>query len=254
MKSRVPELVIVLFLVLFFAVVAPAPIQLAALILVGWVQFILRVVPQMKVNLSALLSAIICFAGILILGQVLGRYLMLQISAVGGEVRRWRLRWTFLAAGVIIVSFAAGTAAVGVAHQSAWLVRSDEPWFEYRRPQQVYCRAHLRTVWQAIQLYAADHSGRLPDDLSQLANEDMEARYFFCPTHGERDVSTTPYVYHGRGLKLPLRPSMVLAAEPLNYHKGLGMNVLFASGEVEFLSPLEADRVMRVGANSGEGL
>ena len=40
----------------------------------------------------------------------------------------WRLRWTLSLLGVAVLMFVAGIAAVGVTHQTAWLLTSPEPW------------------------------------------------------------------------------------------------------------------------------
>jgi hypothetical protein len=244
MSRLARNLLLFLFILLFLAMVFPAPLQFAGMILFGWVMFIQRVIPAVKINPSSLLTMLVCLAGVLALGQWLGGYLMREISRTSGMERVWRFRWTLLATGAIVLSFVAGTAAVGIAHQSAWLAREDGPWFHYRR-QPIFCQVTLKQIGNGLQRYASAHDGQLPDDLRALVDEYVDERELSCPVSEESTGHTAPYVYHGKGLRLPLPAEVIVVCEPLMYHRGEAVFVLFADGETKRLSPVDVDLAMR---------
>jgi hypothetical protein len=98
------------------------PGDLAFGLLFGWIFFVLRVGPQLQVSWEGLATAVFA-AG---LGWGLGHVLLRRVvSAAGRPV--WRRTNTTALLAMVVLGFVAGIAAVGVAHQLAWLVRSPQP-------------------------------------------------------------------------------------------------------------------------------
>jgi prepilin-type processing-associated H-X9-DG protein len=242
--------------------IAPIPLILTVQLLFGWVGYLWRVVPQVQIAWGGVAVALACLAGVLFLGHRTARWLWRETrpSELRG-VSRWRPAWTLAAAATVVLMFACGIAAVGVTHQAAWLVRSDESLFGYRSREsanRVKCSSNLRQIGYAIEVYARANHGRLPDSFAELLlSEDIAAEVFTCPATdldrapgktAQEQVPHLPhhcsYVYHGRGLVQPIPADRPIACEPLPNHRGAGMNVLFADGTVEFIPAADARRIM----------
>ncbi len=104
------------------------PVEGIFYIAAGWAFFLARVVPQVTVSPTGVLTGMLGLAGF-----ATGLHLFLRwlcgAAAHNPDTppRRWRLRWTFQLTGLVVVMFAAGIATVGVLHQIGWLVTSPEP-------------------------------------------------------------------------------------------------------------------------------
>jgi hypothetical protein len=99
----------------------------------GWFGFLARVVPEVAVNWGGVFTAVACL-GVLAVGlQVFLRWFFAHLQRPAGESdgaeRRWAWRWTASLLVLTILLFVAGIAAVGIAHQTAWLLTSPEPLF-----------------------------------------------------------------------------------------------------------------------------
>jgi hypothetical protein len=98
-------------------------------VLVGWVLFLARVVPRVRVDWKSVLvglSALVLFAA--------------GLHAAGRTWRPgWRLRWSLACVGLVFVLFTAGVALVGIVHQVGWLATSPEP---FRVPVERARRGH----------------------------------------------------------------------------------------------------------------
>jgi hypothetical protein len=260
---------IVLGAVLGVALLWCAGIPLANVLIAlgaGWIMYLVRVVPQVQISWPGMLGGACCLAGVIVLGHGISAWLWRETAATAGESRprRWRGGWTLAAVGIVVLMFVAGIAAVGATHQSAWLIRSDAPIFEFRsieRSNRVKCGSNMKSFAQAIVLYANEHNGQLPDTLEQLLlSQDVSAETYVCPSS---DADSAPgqtreeqarqmtdehnsYVYHGRGHQLGLLPpDFPLLCEPLRNHDADGMNILFGNMQTQWMSPAEADRVLR---------
>ena len=97
----------------------------------GWVIFLTRVVPQARIDGGGVATALVCLflfaAGAhSFLGWLYGQ--MRGASGTEDPVeRRWKLRWTTSLVALVVVTFIAGIATTGVAHQVGWLLTSGEP-------------------------------------------------------------------------------------------------------------------------------
>lgn len=113
----------------------------------------------------------------------------------------------------------------------------------------VKCSSNLRQIGTAIELYARDHDGVLPDSFATLARSgDLVPEVFTCPSStAERadsieKLATRPtkdncnYTYLGDGLRHPdVNEDVILMVENLDDHDRDGINILFGDGRVEFL-------------------
>ena len=229
----------------------------------GWILFLKRVVPQIHVQWGSLIVALV-YASLLITGaQWFLKWLYREMRAPAAPPA-WRLRWTFSGALIILLMFLAGMAAIGVAHQTAWLVNSPEPIFKQHFVREganrVKCRSNLKRIAQSLSLYAADHAGKYPPDLSMLLDEDMPSAVFVCPSSNDEPATgpttqaiatdlATPnhcsYIYLGKGLSRTANANQVFLLEPLENHQHKGLNVLFGDGRVEWLNKPEAEVLLK---------
>lgn len=101
-----------------------APFELPAILAFGWVRYLGRVLPLVNPDPWAVGTAVVCLAAF-----TLGTHAFLKwlYAATFPEPRRWERRWTGLLVGLIVLTFTAGIAFVGIIHQTAWIVRSPEP-------------------------------------------------------------------------------------------------------------------------------
>ena len=132
-----------------------------------------------------------------------------------------------------------------------------------RGAERVACAANLRSVGQAIQMYANDHVGDFPDTLEHVVAGGYvpDVRIFLCPCSTNTDTPaqgatraaiaadlTTgghlSYAYVGRGLTVKAGSDTVIAYEHATHHEGKGGNVLFADGHVVWHSTAELRAVI----------
>jgi hypothetical protein len=134
------------------------------LVLFGWVKFLWRVVPGLSPNPATV------FLGLgYLLAFLVGLHLFLRwfvgrmTPAEGTPARSWRLRWTLALAALVLLAFTAGIGAVGITHQTAWLIASPEPLTERR--SRLFARVasanNLKHLGHALQNYESQHN-KLP--------------------------------------------------------------------------------------------
>ncbi len=227
----------------------------------GWILFLQRVIPKIHVQWGSLSGALV-YAVLLITGtHWFLKWLYREMRAPAAPPA-WRLRWTFSGALIILLMFLAGMAAIGVAHQTAWLVNSPEPIFKRHGEQnnRIKCGSNLKRTAQSLSLYAADHAGKYPPDLSLLLDEDTPSAVFVCPSSNDEPATgpstqaiatdlATPnhcsYIYLGKGLSRTANANQVFLLEPLENHQHKGMNVLFGDGRLEWLDTPEAESLLK---------
>ena len=206
--------------------------------------------PQITVRWDLLASTAVYVALLLVGAHGFLRWLyreMRKDANAGPGV--WKWRWTLGATALILLMFVAGTAMVGVVHQTVWLARSPEPLYRRGSPKRnvVLCASHLRQIGYALAEYAKANGGRYSDDLAVLpAQTDLEVRFLSCPaTDDERAAGARPsYIYFGKGLTEPVEATKIVVVEPLENHEGSGLNVLYGGGRVEWLDRPAAEAVL----------
>lgn len=239
-------------------------------LLVGWVPYLKRVGPQIDVRWDLVASTFAYAAALLVGSHLFLRWLyreMRKRGEAGGadaEAPAWRWRWTLGGFAILVLMFAAGTAAVGITHQTAWLARSPEPLYRpggmARIAERVKCATKLRQIGQALSAYADAHDGRFPDDLGVLVAEEHldHPEALICPAAhstppdqvtsehvpGLEKPHLTTYIYFAAGLSMPVGETRVLVVEPLENHQGEGINVLYANGHAEWMHAPEAEKLL----------
>ena len=228
---------VILIVVITIAVLVIVPLHFTFTLLLGWIVYLARVLPEVRVNGSAVIMAGICLVGIVLTGHLLTRWLWRETT--GDKAKPWKLRWTISGLLIVVVGFASGIAATGMTRQAGWLLSDDRPLLTWDRPaHQIKCSSDLRQLGQLLEEYAAEHGGALPNRLEEVATTEYEHAWLSCP-----GPEGGPYVYRGRGLRLPLNPGYALITEPLSYHQGRAMNVLLGDLSVETFLAGEMDQV-----------
>jgi hypothetical protein len=107
------------------------PLDLLGNLAVGWAYYLYRVVPEVRVSTSGVVTAVVCLAaltaGLHLFLRWLSREVQRRRAVAGGAVRPWPIRWTATLLTLVVLLFVAGTAAVGITHQTGWLVTAPEP-------------------------------------------------------------------------------------------------------------------------------
>ncbi len=235
---------VVALVVMFFACAGalPGPVIFLFYLPVAWFSYLRRVIPEMQVDRSAVISASICVVGVLIIGHFIARWLWRE--SVRDVTRQWRLRWTIAGVSIVLLMFTSGIAATGVAHQSWWLAKSDRPiysrWPESRKRHA--CVINLESIGAVLKKYADMHGGALPESLDRLQEiSGFSANDFVCaakelePRDKSASIEEISYVYLGAGLSLPVDPAIPIVCEPLSFHDGQGMNILFGDMSVKWI-------------------
>lgn len=93
----------------------------------GWFSFLARVIPRQHVNANGMLTAATCVMLLLVGLHSFLRWFTRAWNVGQPDARHWRFRWTAIALGLTLLMFVAGTAFVGMVHQSIWLATSPEP-------------------------------------------------------------------------------------------------------------------------------
>ena len=227
-------LVVLMFLAAFIGL--GQPLILLWTLLFGWVDFLRRVVPEVRLAPGSLAVGVGCLLLVAILGHLALRWLRRELQPDGPA---WRLRSTLMLLTATLLMFVCGLAATGVAHQLGWLIRDPQPMWGWHRPaaNQIICRSNLREIYDALERVPGETLPPTPDAIVG----DHQLHRLHCSSKVDPNL---PYVYYGRGQTWPLPADVPLMAEPLANHGGRGMNVLFGDGRVEFLEPDEAAAVL----------
>lgn len=253
-KTKVALLVPVVYILVSGICFMEVPgLDLMAFLVAGWALYMRRVWPQIQVRWDLVASAGV-YAVLLLAGSHLFlRWLYREMSK-----GRWRFGWTLAGFLIVLLMFVAGTAAVGVVHQVTWLARSPRPMFHRVGHARVLCQTNLTQIGQAITLYADEHGGRCPDDLSALVEQGLRPRGFVCPSSDDDEAAgATPqeivaklhepghcsYFYFGKGLRWPAGDDRVIAVEPLSNHEDM-IIVLYGDGHTDWLPEPQATQLL----------
>lgn len=94
---------------------------MAEQLILGWLYFPLRVVPQMTVDPPAAFVGLAALVLLIAVIHMTARWLMREAAAAEGGARSWSFPSTLAMALLLLLMFAAGTAMVGATHQIVWL-------------------------------------------------------------------------------------------------------------------------------------
>ena len=137
--------------------------QLIGHITLGWVWFLGRVIPAIHPSPSEVVSAAVALAIVVIGVHAFCRWL--YRATVPETSKEWPWRRTLRVVGLIVLMFAAGTVAVGIAHQTAWLITSPEPLLNrsgHRLGGRMASANHLKQIAIALHSHADTHGNLLP--------------------------------------------------------------------------------------------
>lgn len=138
--------VVTLLLILIDAIFLNGGLTLVPLMLIfGWIGFVIRVAGDWRWSHEGVVT-FVCCAGLLCAGAHL--FLRWLRRAGAPAAAPWRLRWTLAMTALVVVLFGVGVAALGIVHQSTWLIR--EPLF--RKSMAHLPRTHLSQLEQAMEL------------------------------------------------------------------------------------------------------
>jgi prepilin-type processing-associated H-X9-DG protein len=129
------------------------PIEIAVYLAAGWVFFLARVGPGIKVDPGGMAIA---FASLVLLAGLIHSFLAWLRRQKSGAPA-WKARWTASLVAGLVLMFAAGIAAAGMAHQAAWLFTSPEPWVGFGdwARFRVMSSLNLRQIELAVANYEA---------------------------------------------------------------------------------------------------
>jgi hypothetical protein len=165
----------------------------------------------------------------------------------GAEIAQINVRFRQTAAIVFCLGFLLGSAAfVGRAF-------GEDPHVRGR------CSSNLRSIGQAVQMYANENRGNFPPDFATLLlTQDLTSEIYVCfATNDTRATGPTTqaiadqlsagghvsYVYVGRGLTLKSPADAVVAYEPAANHGKAGC-VLYADGHVNWVKAAQMKKLV----------
>lgn len=139
----------ILYLLAFFLFGQNYGLQIGYALLLGWVHFLLRTLPEVTLNSSLIVTGIVCSA--LVIG--LGHWFARSVISAANKLRTnalplWRLRWSVCGYLGVWLVFLVGMAIVGVVHQVGWMASSDVPAIENGNVRY----RHIHQQWMVIDL------------------------------------------------------------------------------------------------------
>jgi prepilin-type processing-associated H-X9-DG protein len=158
-------LVAVIFLFLLACAGLAFPFVFVAEMALGWVFFLVRVVPEVQVGWAGVATALVCLVAFAVGLHAFLAWLIGQTGTTAeGAPRRWSRRWTGAIVAAVVLMFVAGMATAGAAHQVGWLLTSKESIlrsssFAARRAQSVN---NLKQIGLGIKSYGDVHVDSLP--------------------------------------------------------------------------------------------
>ena len=93
----------------------------------GWVRYLARVVPRTALSSDGILTGVVCLVLLTFGLHAFLRWIYGEIRREDGQPAAWKFRWTSSIVLVVVLMFASGIAAVGIVHQSTWLLSSNRP-------------------------------------------------------------------------------------------------------------------------------
>jgi prepilin-type N-terminal cleavage/methylation domain-containing protein len=183
------ELLVVAALVLLFLWIMSGGRGLPEIgaLLVGWAVYVTETLPRVTVNWPSLLSALFWVALFTAGAHRFCRWLYREAgvrASPAGPPRRWRVRWTVTGVLVVMLMFAAGTAAVAVAHQVGFLATSDQPMYAYHNHLARTDAADLKRYCTGLQDYAQRMGGLTAANVREWAEEyELEPGQFDAVLH-----------------------------------------------------------------------
>ena len=261
---------LLLYMILFIQFTHP--IIIAYYLLTGWVNYIHPVFPNMHLRPAPIISALVYCLILLIGGHYFLKWLYREMQSANSDKKIWRWRWSINCLLVVLLMFTSGIAAVGVTHQTMWMLTSPEANFSFPHrgraaAYRIKCSNNLKQIGAALELYAQRDQNALPDDFATLMADpetDLSFAVFVCPNaKDDPPVGATTqarlaefqkpnhcsYGYVGTGLHLPLKPDQVVAFDLLSHrveNKPAQLNILFGDWHVEAIDVEQAAPLLKI--------
>lgn len=148
------------------------PVQGLFYLVTGWFTFLYRVSQQITVSASALVTSLVLLILMLVIIQLLGRYvtrLLSQRDTIAFPIH-WQFRWTCAVLVLVVITFTGGFAVVGVAQLSVGLVTAKKAMlyssYGAREPTLKYGSLNnLRNVSFGIVIYSSGAKSELPSGI-----------------------------------------------------------------------------------------
>ncbi len=142
------------------------PIELIFYLSAGWMIYLSRVLPQVRVDRSALFTAATCTVFLLAATHRFARWLYAETfgTTAGSESRKWRWRWSAGVVAGVMLMFVAGLATIGIAHQTIWLFSSDRAIINTGRVAvaRVQSMNNLKEIGLGLDHYESQHKSFPP--------------------------------------------------------------------------------------------
>lgn len=107
------------------------PFDLLFNLVFGWIIYLYRTLPQVRIDGSGVVTAFVCLGAIAIGLQWFLRWLVGQLprntAHTAPTPSAWPARRTAVILALVVLMFVAGIAAAGMGHQIVWLLTSPEP-------------------------------------------------------------------------------------------------------------------------------
>jgi hypothetical protein len=153
----------VVLLLLVLCVIGALPLEFALLLLFGWIGFLIHTLPEVSVNWGDVGVGFLALGAFALLTHWFCSWLMRERQrAKSGHLveaeslnQTWKWRWSAAIVALVVLMFVAGTAMIGVVHQTTWLLTMEERMFDYGM-QAAYRNGSLNNARQ-LSLAAANH-------------------------------------------------------------------------------------------------
>jgi hypothetical protein len=152
--QKIPARSIVVALsVVLLCLLGPTPLRLTVQFLpVGWALYLARVSPNVRVDSGGVLTWLICVTLFTVGLHLFLRWFYRELH-VPTRATQWSMRWTLSLVAVVVLMFVAGIAAVGITHQTSWLMTSRRPWVEDRALETTPSHIKLTTIGLGVTNY-----------------------------------------------------------------------------------------------------
>ncbi len=99
----------------------------------GWIGYLRRVLPRVRVNGDGIATGVVCFVLFTVGLHGFLRWISAEVGRASGIILQpWAWRRTLVIVTLVMLMFAVGVAATGIAHQVGWLIASRRSLVETR--------------------------------------------------------------------------------------------------------------------------
>ena len=144
--------------------VFPLPFDFLGALSLGWVSYLMRVVPRIQFN------AEIAFGSLIALSlATFGLHRIMRWWRVAqGSAEKWRAGWTLKITAMLLLLFATSIAATGIVHQVGWLFRAEQLTYNAGRGLLTDALSNVKQVSLALRIHADEHEDVFPRSLDEL--------------------------------------------------------------------------------------